>query len=92
MVQRTCLDCGETWTLEPGLAHLGRRGSRATGTLRARRTSIRGESNDFIADTYAELDQLNETIRESRTCPKCGGEHFKDGAANSTPVSGFELW
>ena len=78
MVHRTCLDCGETWTLEASLAHLGSRGSRATGTRRALRTTIRGASNDFIADTYAELDQVNEAIRETRTCPKCGGNHYKD--------------
>ena len=77
-MQRTCLDCGEVWTLEPGLAHLGTRGSRFGGTRQALRTSIRGESNDFIADAYANLDQLNETIRETRTCPKCSSEHFKD--------------
>ena len=77
MVQRTCLDCGETWIPEPGLAHLAARGSRI-GTRQALRTTIRGQSNDFIADTFAQLDQLNETIRETRTCPKCGSEHFKD--------------
>jgi hypothetical protein len=75
MVRRTCLDCGETWTLEPGLARLAARGSRI-GTRQALRTTIRGTSNDFVADTYAQLDQLNETIRETRTCPKCGSEHF----------------
>jgi hypothetical protein len=78
MVQRTCLDCGETWTLEPGLARLGTRRSRFTGTRQALRTSIRGTSNDFIADSYAALDQANETIRETRTCPRCGSEHFND--------------
>ena len=77
MVQRTCLDCGQTWTLEPGLARLASRGSRI-GTRQALRTTIRGESNDFVADTFAQLDQLNETIRETRTCTKCGSERFKD--------------
>jgi hypothetical protein len=81
VVQRTCLDCGETWTLEPGLAHLGSRASRAIGTRQALRTTVRGQSNDFVADAYAQLDQLNETVRETRTCPKCGSEHFKDRRA-----------
>lgn len=48
------------------------------------RTGIRGETNDFVADTHANLDQLNETIRETRTCPKCGSEHFKDRPVSTT--------
>lgn len=78
IVQRTCLDSGETWTIESSLAHVGSRGSPMTGTRQPLRTSIRGASNDFIADTYAELDQLNEMIGATRTCPKYGSEHFKD--------------
>lgn len=76
-VQRTCLDCGETWTLEAGLAHLARK-SRFTTTLRANRSTIRGQPTDYVADAYAQLDQDLEWIRETRTCPKCASEHFKD--------------
>jgi hypothetical protein len=78
MVRRTCLDCGETWTLEPSLAHLGSRGWRYTSARQAGLTNIRGRTSDFAADTYAEMDQLSEEIEETRTCPKCKGEHFKD--------------
>jgi hypothetical protein len=78
MVQRTCLDCGETWTLEAGLAHLhaGRPrglGARAGSTQAGGRVDWRA-----LADSAAELDQEAETIRQLRTCPKCGGDHYKD--------------
>jgi hypothetical protein len=31
-----------------------------------------------LAESAAELDQEAETIRQLRTCPKCGGDHYKD--------------
>lgn len=79
-VQRTCLDCGETRTLDAGLARLARR-SRFTGTLRANRSTVRGQGSDYVRDAYAQLDQELEWIREARTCPKCSGERFKDRPA-----------
>ena len=33
---------------------------------------------DAVATAYAELEQQNEAITESRTCPKCGSVHFRD--------------
>jgi predicted nucleic-acid-binding Zn-ribbon protein len=77
MVQRTCLECGETWTLEASLAHL--RAGRARGFA----GGLRGDLAQTIAEqqvveAQAGLDQELETIRQVRTCPKCGSERYKD--------------
>jgi len=90
MVQRMCQECGETWTLEAAVAHLGTRGLRGFSlTRRARRSTVRGVLGstvrglpaDYLADTYAELDHQSEMITQTRTCPKCGSMHFKDKRA-----------
>ena len=78
-VLRTCMDCGETWTLDAGAVRLGMGGRRGFGLPRgAIRSSIRGLPTDALAAAYAELEQQNEAIAESRTCPKCGSVHFRD--------------
>jgi hypothetical protein len=79
MVQRTCLACGETWTLGAGEAHM---------RVQARPRSSYGYSPRGVAAQYvfrepvgasaAERDQEVETIRQLRTCPNCGGDHYKD--------------
>jgi len=68
-VQRTCLDCGQSWTLDAGLAHL--RPRRPRPAVRARNTQV-------LKAAFDSLDQQLETIRETRTCPRCSSEHFKD--------------
>lgn len=78
-VERTCLDCGETWMLDASAARLKMRGpTRYSATSQAMRSGIRGGLGDYAAQAYAELDQQSELIRETRTCPKCGSGHFKD--------------
>jgi hypothetical protein len=88
MVQRTCLDCGETWTLEASLASMrpgpprgfgGRIGASFGGPIGANETRI--VSREQVAEASAGLDQELETIRQLRTCPKCGGDHYKDRRA-----------
>jgi len=78
MVQRTCLDCGETWTLEASLAHL--RAERPHGYGAGLRGGPVGQSlaEQQAAESEAELDQELETIRQVRTCPKCGSERYQD--------------
>ena len=78
MVQRTCLDCGETWTLEASLARL--RAGRPPGYGAGLRAGPVGQSlaEQQAAEAEAELDQDLETIRQVRTCPKCGSERYKD--------------
>jgi predicted nucleic-acid-binding Zn-ribbon protein len=78
MVQRTCLDCGETRTLEASLARL--RAGRPHGYGAGLRGGPVGQAiaeQQFAAAT-AGLDQELETIRQVRTCPKCGSERYKD--------------
>ena len=88
MVQRTCLNCGETWTLEASLARMrtgpprgfgGRIGAGFGGTIGANET--RSVSREQVAEASADLDQERETIRQLRTCPKCGGDRYKDRRA-----------
>jgi len=78
-VQRTCLDCGESWTLDAGLAHL--RAHRPSVLVRGARRNI-GDYDRAVGEALdranASVEQQAETIRETRTCPKCGSESFKD--------------
>jgi predicted nucleic-acid-binding Zn-ribbon protein len=78
MVQRTCLNCGETWTLEASLAHL--RARRPHGYTASFRGDPAGQmiTEQAVAEAEAGLDQELETIRQARTCPKCGSERYKD--------------
>lgn len=78
MVRRTCLDCGETWTLDAGLARLraGRPRGYSAG-LRGGRIG-QGIAEQQVADAQAVLDQELETVRQARTCPKCGSERYRD--------------
>ena len=80
LVKRTCLDCGESWTLGADLAHaragrgwLGGPGLRpgfGQGGLAA--------AEQEAAAAEAELEQEQETVRQARTCPKCGSQLYKD--------------
>jgi ribosomal protein S27AE len=88
MVQRTCLDCGEAWTLTASLAHLRpRRSRRAAGRFGASPWAgnptyrASGQGAGYAADASADLDQQLEMIREARTCPKCSSEHYQDRPA-----------
>jgi len=56
---------------QPGLAEM----MRTTGSVEAR--GARGRATIQVSSRHVP-DQLNETIRETRTCPKCSSEHFKD--------------
>ncbi|HTZ92452.1 MAG TPA: hypothetical protein VMB74_08665 [Streptosporangiaceae bacterium] len=78
LIQRTCLDCGETWTLEAGLARL--RARRAHGYAAGLRVGQVGQAlaGQEALDAEAGLDQDLETIRQVRTCPTCGSERYKD--------------
>jgi hypothetical protein len=78
MVQRTCLDCGETWTLEASLARL--RARRPHGYAAGLRGGLGSQvvAEQQVAEAEAGLDQELETIRQVRTCPKCGSERYKD--------------
>jgi predicted nucleic-acid-binding Zn-ribbon protein len=78
MVHRRCLDCGETWTLEASLARL--RAGRPHGYAAGLRGGPLGQAiaERQVAEAEAGLDQELETIRQARTCPKCGSERYKD--------------
>lgn len=82
MVQRTCLDCGEAWTLPASLAHLRPRRSRGAGPWAGNPTyRTSGQGAGYAAEASANLDQQLEMIREARTCPKCSSEHYQDRPA-----------
>jgi hypothetical protein len=78
MVQRTCLECGETWTLEASLAHLRAARPHVYGAGLRGGQAGRSLAEQQAAEAEAELDQELETIRQVRTCPKCGSERYKD--------------
>ncbi len=83
MVRRTCLDCGETRTLEAGLAHLRARpprgrSARFLGGPLVGRYGVQQQAEQLAAEAEAGLEQELETVRQARTCPKCGGERYKD--------------
>jgi len=75
MVQRTCLACGETWTLEASEAHMHAALPRFIG---AGRTIGAQSVSRQLGEESARADQEAETVRQLRTCPKCGGDHYKD--------------
>jgi hypothetical protein len=88
-VRRTCLDCGESWMLEKSLANLragrprGFGGSLLTGLSvgRGNLAISRELAGQQVAEAGTALDQLLETVRQLRTCPKCGSDHYKDTRA-----------
>jgi ribosomal protein S27AE len=77
-VQRTCLDCGETWMLEASLARL--RAGRPHGYAAGLRGGPVGQTiaEQQAVEVQAGLDQELETIRQVRTCPKCGSGRYQD--------------
>jgi ribosomal protein S27AE len=84
MVRRTCQDCGETWTLHASDArmHPGRPrgltafGAGMGGTVGA--GAAQSVSRERVAEAGAGFNRELETIRQLRTCPKCGGDHHED--------------
>ena len=88
-VQRTCLDCGESWMLEKSLADLragrprGSGGGLLTGLIVGRSHLAIGRelAEQQVAEAGTALDQELEMVRQLRTCPKCGSDHYKDTRA-----------
>jgi len=39
---------------------------------------VRARNTQVLKAAFDSLDQQLETIRETRTCPRCSSEHFKD--------------
>lgn len=89
MVERTCQECGQTWTLEAALAHdqhsgMGRRGF-AWGTVSGARQTY-GSMYDSgmqqqMAEAHrrdAEADRDLDARRELGICPKCGSERYTE--------------
>lgn len=87
MVECTCLACGQTWMLKAALAHDKRTGSRRRGfsgaaAVAAQRTpgGVFGASMDMqVAEARrrdAQADRELETMRQLRSCPKCGSERY----------------
>ena len=84
MVRRTCLDCGESWTLDRSLAHLkGRPRNFGPGLPAGWPNLAIGQEvgEQQMADAGAGLDQHLETVRQLRTCSKCGSDNYKDTRA-----------
>ena len=91
MVERTCQECGETWTLKAALAHdrhsgMGRRGFTA-GTVRAAqrtygckydscRQQQMAEAEAHRRD--AEADRDLDARRQLGSCPKCGSGRYTE--------------
>lgn len=82
MLQRTCLDCGETWTLEASVSHLKAKRPRLFAEDRPG-LGYRGggEADEQLAEGLAELDHEFEAISEANECPKCGSNHYRDRRA-----------
>lgn len=74
--QRTCLDCGETWTVDAAMVHM--RPRRPRGGRLGVGYGARMQIPDLAGEAYAELDQQLDLIRATRTCPKCGSDHYRD--------------
>jgi Zn finger protein HypA/HybF involved in hydrogenase expression len=80
-ITRTCLDCGESWTLDASLAHMHASRRRGPGISLAVGAAGRDVAMDMAAESGEQFDQELETERQLRTCPKCGSDHFKDRRA-----------
>jgi hypothetical protein len=92
MVERTCLDCGETWTLKASLAHgrhkgIGQRGLTA-GTVMGAHGNPGAVFGPGMQQQMAELhrrdaaaDQDLDAHRQLESCPKCGSERFTERRA-----------
>jgi predicted nucleic-acid-binding Zn-ribbon protein len=75
MVQRTCLNCGETWLLDAREAHQ-KPGQVISQAFRFR-ANVRDEVRWPEAREQGPDEQLEE-VRELRTCPECGSDDYKD--------------
>jgi hypothetical protein len=86
-VQRRCLDCGESWVVTGRLARTkppgrSQRGLSA-GTARygdsGAHAMTRANLDREMAEAHrrdAQADSELEFLRQARTCPKCGSEHY----------------
>jgi len=86
MVERTCLNCGQTWALKAAMA--GRKPPRAPrGSVAADLRYAQGRSpftqagtDQFLASTHLNdadaEDKDFELFRELQICPKCSGDRY----------------
>jgi len=81
IVERTCLNSGETWTVNAALVRRKSPGPRQRGLSAADvryslRNPMSGAAIDqLFADAHrraAKADEDVELLRQLRTCPKCG--------------------
>jgi len=78
-VQRTCLDCGERWTLDSGVAHLRTRRPRGFAEDRPGLGYRGGEQEaEQLEAGLTDLDHQFEMISEANECPKCGSSRHRD--------------
>ena len=86
MVERTCLNCGQTWVLKAAMA--GRKPPRAPRVsvapdlryMQTRSPFTKAGTDQFLAashlrDADAE-DKEIELFRELQVCPKCSGSRY----------------
>lgn len=102
VVERTCLECGATWTLKAALAHRKSPGPRQRGFSAAdlryaeRNVMSNAATEQLMAQARhnaAEADKDIELLRQLRTCPKCGTSdrytemRVRDSGRRSAPTS-----
>jgi hypothetical protein len=81
-VQRTCLDCGEKWTLEASVSHL--KTHRPAGFAEDRPgLGYRGggQAEEQLEEGLTEIDHQFEMISEANECPKCGSNRYRQRPA-----------
>ena len=82
MIECTCLACGQTWMLKAALAHDKRTGRSRRGFSAAdhRPGALYGGGMEMqVAEAHrrdAQADRALETMRQLRSCPKCGSERY----------------
>ncbi len=92
MLERTCLDCGETWTLKASQRRsrrsgIGQRGF-STGTVMMSHGNpmavVRSGMDQQMAEVHrrdAEADRNLDVDRQLLSCPKCGSDRHTDRPA-----------
>jgi hypothetical protein len=92
LVERTCLDCGETWTLKPNQARgkrsgIGRRGFSSGTVMMSHGNPIamgRSGMDQQMAELHrrdADADHDLDVDRQLLSCPKCGSDRHTDRLA-----------